>query len=261
MATTELSCTELTLLLQADIDGELDAAQAFTLAHHLEHCEHCTQLQQQLLTLRDRLRGELTYQRPDASLEAKLRAQWAQAAQLGKVAASVTVLPSSRRMPWKPFASGALLAAAMAFLLVLPKAPNPADAVVAEHIRSLQAEHLLDVVSTDQHTVKPWFNGKLDFVPPVQDFATDGFPLIGGRLDYLNGRTVAALVYRHGPHPINVFVWPDTEAAATAVGCSNHAGYHLCEWSQSHMSFWAVSDMNAQELQQFVELWNARSIQ
>jgi anti-sigma factor RsiW len=144
----------------------------------------------------------------------------------------------------------------LAFLLVTPAAPDLADAVVTEHIRSLQAEHLLDVISTDQHTVKPWFNGKLDFAPPIVDLAANGFPLSGGRLDYLAGHTVAALVYHHKQHPINLFIWPNSSGRSSAPPtCVERAGYHLCNWSNQAMNYWAISDLNAAELSQFAGYW------
>ncbi len=114
------------------------------------------------------------------------------------------------------------------------------------------ANHLMDVVSTDQHTVKPWFNGKLDFSPPVADLTAQGFPLIGGRLDYLDGRAVAALVYQRNKHYINLFIWPSTDKQE-GLQISTYNGYHLLHWSQSGMTFWAVSDVETAELRTFVQ--------
>ena len=123
--------------------------------------------------------------------------------------------------------------------------------IVSSHIRSLMAGHLTDVLSSDQHTVKPWFDGKLDLAPPVVDLATQGFPLVGGRLDYIGGRSVAALVYRHGLHVINLFIWPQAGATEHAATAANRNGYTLLNWQANGMAYWAVSDVNFESLKAF----------
>jgi anti-sigma factor RsiW len=153
---------------------------------------------------------------------------------------------------------------AMLALVVVPRTigPNPnqrvAAEVVASHLRSLMAAHLMDVASTDQHTVKPWFNGKLDFSPPVTDFAKDGFPLVGGRLDYIDGRPVAALVYQQGKHVINVFMWPIAGDDTSAERIETQHGYHVEQLMVTRMNRWVVSDLNQQELDKFAGLPRAR---
>ncbi|SRR6266581_3191730 len=162
-----------------------------------------------------------------------------------------------RSLPWRwpawGFAAAGFAGGIIVSALVVLAAGRPGDAadklegeLVNSHVRALMANHLTDVASADQHTVKPWFQGKLDYSPPVQDLAGQGFPLIGGRLDYLSGRAVAALVYRRRDHLINVFVWPD--AAEEPRKPNIHQGYNVLGWRGAGMQYWAVSDLNAEEL-------------
>lgn len=231
------------LLVQADLDGELDAASAAALAAHAAGCEGCARLQGELGRLSGQLRTGLTRHAATPAFRRAILAQ----VRAGS--------PASRwgkpRAAWQAgwFGAGVALAASVAVTL-LPRQPGPGTEAVAAHIRALQPGHLLDVESSDRHTVKPWFNGKLDFAPPVTDFASQGFPLAGGRLDYLAGRPVAALAYRRGNHLIDLFIWPGGQPASHQTV----QGYNMIAWSQDGMNFRAVSDLNTVELSDFVRL-------
>ena len=158
------------------------------------------------------------------------------------------------------FATGAAFAAViLGFVLFqttrLARSDAIANQVVANHVRSLLAAQLVDVVSSNQHTVKPWFDGKIDFAPEVRDLSTDGFPLVGGRLDYLDGKTVAALVYRRNKHPINLFITPAPTSRTISPTVISRRGYNILSWTNNGMKYWAVSDLNQAEIRQFAGLF------
>ncbi|MBC9205396.1 anti-sigma factor [Roseomonas aerophila] len=235
-------CQEMRLLLQADVDGELQAAEAARVAAHLDSCPDCSRLQQQLLALSATLRDTLPKHSAPEHLRQAVRARLRGAP--GRQAAA-------RRWPVGIASALVGIAASLALFAVLPMrgADGMQDWVVAAHVRALQPQHLLDVASTDRHTVKPWFAGRLSFSPPVRDLAADGFPLIGARLDSLPGSEAAVLVYRRREHVINLFIWPATAEGETAEGSRD--GYNFVHWAADGMTFWAVSDLNAQELLEF----------
>jgi anti-sigma factor RsiW len=244
-------CDEMCLLVQADVDGELQPAEAARVAAHLERCPHCAETQARLLALSHRLRRDAPRYPASDALRAAVSASLSAATPASRPARSLR-LP---RVPGVSFGAGFALAACLAFFVLLPRADGLPDAVVAAHIRALQPGHLMDVVSTDQHTVKPWFDGRLPFAPPVKDFAATGFPLAGGRLDYFAGRTTAALVYRRGQHVIDLFAWPNAEAGDRLPASGSRDGYNFLRWRENGMTFWAVSDLNGQELADFVREW------
>ena len=156
------------------------------------------------------------------------------------------------------FAVGVMLSIAVTFFYGVPGQQERLMAQVIDgHVRSLMVAHLADVTSSDRHTVKPWFSGKLDFSPPVQDLTAQGFPLIGGRLDYIDERPVAALVYQHRLHTINLFVWPVRDDAQTLPDSASRRGINVTAWKANGMQFWAVSDLNAKDLQRFAHMLRA----
>ena len=248
---------DMALLVQADFDGELDAAQAASLATHRDACPICRSTYLELRQLRERFRSEVTDHRPSAALRDAVIQRLAAAAPATRTTESRPA--RTRGWPWRAaasFVAGAALAASVT-LMVVPagQAPVLADQVVASHIRSLEPGNQPGVISTDRHTVKPWFDGKLDYAPPVKDLTSEGYPLLSGRLDYLDGRPVAALGYALAKHPINLFLWPD-RAADLAPSFSERDGYNVIHWRRDGLSLWAVSDVEKSELEAFVHLWN-----
>jgi anti-sigma factor RsiW len=240
------------LLVQAELDGELDAAAAAALAAHRAHCPICREAAAELAQARGLIDAGLYEPMPEAA-RARLLQRLA-AAQPARSEAAPS--PGWVRGWWSAAASfgvGAACAAALALFMLSPAEPGLTDQVVAGHIRALQPGHLADVASDDRHTVKPWFDGRLDFAPPVKDLTAQRFPLQGGRLDYLAGRPVAALVYQRDRHVIDLFVWP--AAGETLPQTAERHGYNLVHWSQNGMNFWAVSDLEAAQLREFVEDW------
>jgi anti-sigma factor RsiW len=238
--------------LDAYLDGELPAAEAGALVAHLAQCPECTRVRDGRLELRAAIAARLpSFQASDA-LRQRVRAA------LKTEARARAPRPSALRSLRLPLALAASLAivALGSWNLALRHAAGEslADEVLASHIRSLMPGHLTDVLSTDQHTVKPWFNGRLDFSPPVSDFAAQGYPLLGGRLDYVDGRTVAALAYGRRQHLINVFLWPATSGPAEGPATRDRQGYHLLHWTTPEYAYWVASDLGPAELHEFARL-------
>ncbi|MBV9865655.1 MAG: anti-sigma factor [Abitibacteriaceae bacterium] len=299
-----MDCTETQILIESYGDGELDLAHSLELEQHLQECATCAQQYQQHRLLSTAIsRGSLYYQEP-ASLRQRIEATLPQVhPQLTAVPQTKTEPPATTQVrgntrpvrkltPWH-WTGVAVPMAFAASLIFMTKTQTPAPVpltgtpsttvvetppsrlreeqitqeVLASHVRSLMAKHLMDVPSTDQHTVKPWFNGKLDFSPPVTDFAPLGFPLVGGRLDYLDNRPVAALIYKRRKHFINLFIWPSGTNPPSATGAAQvkgdkatpsvpavltRQGYHILHWTRSGMTYWAVSDLSEGELEGFM---------
>jgi anti-sigma factor RsiW len=248
---------EMILLVQAEFDGELDAAQAAALAVHRRQCPVCQAAGETLARTRAFMRDELYQPTPD-DVRRRIMARLDAARPMPVV----RPLRSWLRAWWTAgigFGVGAAGAAALALLMFAPGEPDVTRELVASHIRALQPGHLEDVVSTDQHTVKPWFDGRLDFAPPVKDLAVVGFPLKGGRLDYLDGRTVAVLVYQRAKHIIDLYVWPEAKAPSEAPQSTERHGYNVVHWTRNGMTFWGVSDVELGELRDFAKAWQGSS--
>jgi anti-sigma factor RsiW len=251
-----MSCQRIQETLDGYLDGELDLVRNMEVEEHLRGCPACTETYQNRLGLRSAVRAAAPYFRAPTELEKRVRSAVRQVAKAA---------PGPRTMSWGWL--GAAAAAAMVLVLawtLVPRLRGPAGEdllareVVSSHVRSLMAAHLTDVASSDQHRVKPWFNGKLDFSPPVKELASEGFPLVGGRLDYLAGRPVAALVYQRRQHFINVFLWPATQGGDTAGKTQARQGYNLIRWTKASMTCWVVSDLSPAELQEFARLLQSR---
>jgi anti-sigma factor RsiW len=243
------ACTDRQLLLHALLDDELDAANAAACEAHVKGCAGCATELERLQALRGLLREpamrhaapEGLFDRIDAALPTR-------------------TAPASRpasRFAWA--ALGAGLSAAASIALTLPNRPPPGQEIeqqiVASHVRSLLAGHLVDVVTSDRHVVKPWFNGRIDFSPQTPDLKAVGFPLVGGRLDYIGGRVVPSIVYRRRLHTINLFAWP--EGSQTLPATAQFDGYNLRHWSRGGLDYWAVSDVAPGDLAQFEAAFEA----
>jgi anti-sigma factor RsiW len=244
-------------LLPGYLDQELGLSEALEFERHLEGCEQCRQVYAQHREVSAQLRQAiLRVNAPPAlaqRIEAALPSRRVPRETLGK---RLRRWIGSGSLRWASvgatLASVVALSVSMNLYLAVPSPDQRlTQQLVDDHIRSLQSDHLFDVVSTDKHTVKPWFNGKLDFAPPVVDLAQQGYPLVGGRLDFVNQRPVAVMVYRYKLHPINLYVWPGNEAGAKPQVLEQR-GYHLAHWSAAGMNYWAITDAGAGELDAFI---------
>ena len=237
-----MNCHEIERQLDTYIDNELAQAESEALQSHIAGCAACSQRLAERQSL-----GRLVRQAPYYPAPDRLRLAVQAARKPSRL--TPTVLAWAASILLAVSVGGVMIAGARRARTAAESSASIANDIVGGHVRALMGDHLFDVRSTDQHTVKPWFLGKLDFSPPVKDTASVGFPLIGGRLDYIAGRPVAALVYQRRQHTINVFVWPETQPAPAAA--ESLRGFQVRHWTRDQMAFWAVSDLNAAELDEF----------
>ncbi len=273
-----MNCEEATKLMDGYLDGELDPITSQTIEQHLQDCRNCDEAYKAHGSLIRAVSNATPYYKAPAALRERIQSSLRQEIAerpMRTVAPGAQLLPARRQLQprtglwgtpwnWLALAAAIIFAAIITFNLV-PRFQQPgadqflATQLIASHVRSLMANHLTDVASSDQHTVKPWLDAKLDFAPAVPDLSSDGFPLIGGRLDYLDNRPVAALIYQRRKHFINLFVWPAGSSAIGATKAVSRQGYQLLHWIDSDFNYWAVSDVNANDLQTFKNKFEAQT--
>jgi anti-sigma factor RsiW len=255
-------CKDIPDLVHAYADGELSGDQADALEAHLRDCADCTRLVEAQRGWQRTVRAGMTRFAATDRLRARLAVALTEAD-------DAAAAPRRQGAGWRPLAMAASLAFAIvassgltAYYTLPDEQDRMLDNVVSGHVRSLMASHLTDVPSSDQHTVKPWFHGRIDLAPPVDDLAPQGYKLVGGRLDYLDRQPAAALVYQHREHPINLFVVaaPTQTAGDGKLGgvtSLSERGYNVLHWNAGGMAFWAVSDLDLAELKDFARLYQA----
>lgn len=239
-----MNCQDAQLVMHGYLDGELDPSVSLQFEQHLGACPACSKALTEQQAIQAEMKADSLYFKAPPILRDRVRASLKKQSGAGPV-----------RFPWRWVAAAACVALCIGFGFLLaqfaftPSVPERLTQEVASaHIRSMQAKHMVDVLSSDRHEVKPWFNDKLDFSPPAPDLEKEGFPMVGGRLDYLNGRPVAALVYRRRQHFINIFVWPTSGRESGDFQRETRQGYHLVHWAKAGMNYWIVSDLDPTEL-------------
>src|SRR5256886_10562267 len=273
-----MNCEEATKLMDGYLDGQLDPITNQAIEQHLRECPKCDQAYKSHGSLIHAIGNATPYYKAPAELreriQSSLRDEIAELPPRDVARDPHPLFPRRQPRPrailwetswnWLALAAAIIFAAIIALTLV-PRLQRPgadqflATQLIASHVRSLMANHLTDVASSDQHTVKPWLDAKLDFAPPVVDLAGEGFPLIGGRLDYLDNPPVAALAYQRRKHFINLFVWPGKTGAPRPTEAMSREAYHLRRWADPDFNYWAVSDVNANDLQLFKQQFETRT--
>jgi anti-sigma factor RsiW len=273
-----MNCEEATRLMDGYLDGELDPITSQTIEQHLRECRNCDQAYKTHDSLIRAIGNATPYYKAPAGLreriQSSLRDEIAQQPTRNGGRDAQPQLPRRQPQPgailwgtpWNLLSlAAAIIFAAIIAVTLVPRWQRPgadqflATQLIASHVRSLMANHLTDVASSDQHTVKPWLDTKVDFAPPVVDLSSEGFPLLGGRLDYLDQRPVVALIYQRRKHFINLFVWPAKSNAKRATEAISRQGYQLLHWADSDFNYWAVSDVNNNDLQTFKQKFEAQT--
>ena len=249
------ACPDRQTAIQSYADGELDAVSAAALEDHLRICPGCAAALDEVMAVREALGAPLFRYEAPMALRARIE----------RLTGLVTAQPpgTAPRRAFAPWAGGGMIGAVAASLILLvgmPAVTSTAlqDDLVESHVRSLEVSHLVDVPTSDRHVVKPWFNGRLDFSPPVPDLAAQGFPLVGGRLDYVDGHRVAALVYRRRLHTINLFVRPASATTSPVATTSRRQSYNLARWVFGGLEYWAVSDVAMDDVVAFRRAFQAK---
>jgi anti-sigma factor RsiW len=264
---TTQPCPDWATLLHGLVDGELDHPTAVAVESHLETCAVCaTALSKVQAAKRQIHKGSVRWAAPDTLRAAIISAVGYEHAHVPERMPPRNVVSGTSVFAWfwqilgRWGAAPSLVALAAVMVLSFNSAQDNGlqDEVLASHIRSMLANHLVDVQTSDRHTVRPWFNGKVDFSPPVVDLAEQGFPLVGGRIDYIGGQVVAALVYRRDKHVINLFVWPDPDPVQSPQ-TSTLDGYSFAKWSAGGLTFWSVSDASTTEQKDFRRFFTAET--
>jgi anti-sigma factor RsiW len=248
-----MKCKSPEHLLALYFDGELAARESVEMREHLDSCLACARQYRRLEQIGSAIRMRVGHYAPPAGLEQRVQAALRKAARVER--------PASRLLQnWMAVAAAVLLCVSVASNVALLRQHTSArdllaQEVLSSHLRSLMGTHLMDIPSSDQHTVKPWFNGKLNFSPDVKDFVRQGFPLIGGRIEYLDDKPAAALIYQRRKHLINLFLWPAPSSSSSGYVEMTKRGYNLLSWTQDGMTYWLVSDVETSELEQFAQLY------
>jgi len=253
-----MDCREAEYLLHGYVDGELELAGSYEFERHLAGCATCAAKLAREQSLRARLAGSAGSFRSPPHLKSKIESALAEVIPAADIRSRASQRHAHRLL------TAVVAAGLCGVALMILFRPDATDALLVRqvrdsHVRSLMAAHLYDVESSDQHTVKPWFAGRLDFAPWVSNLADEGFRLVGGRLEYFDNRAVAALVFRRRDHVINLLTWPAPNGATTSPQLDRLEGYQIVHWSAGGMTYWAVSDLNAAELQDFATLVQSRA--